>query len=635
MTHIENGGNNIETIQQYRGLFDKVNINDVFEELNTHKITNVFIDKSYKEFVTTTVADDAISSASASASASDYHLTTVDSPFFITKLVDKAIENGVHVDFINFNKPLFIIFNNVVTSYLFPFVISYFIFRAIIASRFSSSSNFPPFQSKNSFKSFKGQKKGLQEQQQQNFMSNFFYPFDNKDTKSDANLKNITLDSWAGSPEIKEECKDIISYIANKNKYNTMGAEMPKGILLEGPPGTGKTLLAKAIAASTSSHFISLSASEFVEMFVGVGAQRVRRLFQEARDNSPCIIFIDEIDAIGKQRSVGFNGGNDEKDQTLNQLLYEMDGFNNNENIVVMAATNRVDTLDKALLRPGRFDKVINIPLPDKYSRTQILNNYLKEKNTTDIDVSLLAELTNRFSGAELKKLVNEATIMAVKNNKTTVSNSDMLNSFEKSMVGLINNNANVSDDTKMRVAIHEIGHALLVINSSNYFDLLKVSIQRTNNGMGGYTLFNEKPELSEGGLYTRNIFKRNLAILMGGKAAESVVYGDDFVSLGATDDLKRANLLAGQMINNFGMGNKTNVFYNNVGANVANAGDLSDYKKYELEIESYSLVKTAYDEAKQFLTENKKSLLDLATMLKDKTNLYPNDILTNQTPDY
>ena len=231
---------------------------------------------------------------------------------------------------------------------------------------------------------------------------------------------NVSLSSWAGSPEVIEECKEVISYLERKELYKEIGADMPKGILFEGPPGTGKTLLAKAIATETNSTFISISGSEFVEIFVGVGASRVRELFDSARQNTPCIIFIDEIDAVGRQRGAGVNMANDEREQTLNQILYEMDGFNNNEDIVVMAATNRKDVLDQALLRPGRFDRIIKIPLPDRFSREKILDFYLRSKKLEKpFDISSIAELTDGFSGAELKNLINEAAILSARNNYT------------------------------------------------------------------------------------------------------------------------------------------------------------------------------------------------------------------------
>ena len=253
--------------------------------------------------------------------------------------------------------------------------------------------------------------------------------------------QNVSLSSWAGSPEVLEECKEVISYLENKELFAKLGAEMPKGILLEGPPGTGKTLLAKGIATETNASFISISGSEFIELFVGMGAARVRELFTNARNNRPCVIFIDEIDAVGRQRGAGINMANDEREQTLNQILYEMDGFNNNDDILVLAATNRKDVLDQALLRPGRFDRIIRVPLPDKFSREQILDFYLKSRPVEkSLNIRELAEITDGFSGAQLKNLINEAAIMSAKKNAAMILEIDLMRSFEKSIIGLVKN---------------------------------------------------------------------------------------------------------------------------------------------------------------------------------------------------
>jgi cell division protease FtsH len=449
---------------------------------------------------------------------------------------------------------------------------------------------------------------------------------------------NVTLDSWAGSPEVLDECKEVISYIDNKEKYKKIGAEMPKGILLEGPPGTGKTLLAKAIATETNSSFISMSGSEFVELFVGMGAARVRELFDSARENTPCIIFIDEIDAVGRQRGAGVNMANDEREQTLNQLLYEMDGFNNNEDIVVLAATNRKDILDQALLRPGRFDRIIKVPFPDKPSRIKILEFYLNSKTLEKpFDISSIAELADGFSGAQLKNLINEAAILSARNNYTSIQEKYIFDSFEKSIVGLIKTNATVSAPTKLRVALHESGHSLLALKYSEYFDFQKASIQPTYNGAGGYTIFTEKPEIREGGLYTKDMLKKRLIVSMGGKAAESVYYGDDFVSLGAIQDLKQANSLAKKMIGNFGMGEKLEVFFNEdidgdsnpfLGRGLALGGDkYSENTKHIMDSESLDLVKQAYYEAKKILNNNIDKLIDFSDLLQNNTVVYKKDV--------
>ena len=276
---------------------------------------------------------------------------------------------------------------------------------------------------------------------------------------------NISLSSFAGSPEIFQECTEVVSYLKNSTIYKNAGAEIPKGILLEGPPGTGKTLLAKAIASEAGANFISITASEFVEVFVGVGASKIRKLFENARNNKPCIIFIDEIDAVGRQRGAGINMANDEREQTLNQLLAEMDGFGDNEGILVIAATNRKDVLDSALLRPGRFDRLITVPLPDRDSRRQILNVHTKNKVfSKDVNLDLVAELTTGFSGAQLKNLMNEAAIYAARKGNTIINEIDIMNALDKLIIGLIKNNDTRDHVAKRRIAIHEVGHRLFGI---------------------------------------------------------------------------------------------------------------------------------------------------------------------------
>ena len=436
---------------------------------------------------------------------------------------------------------------------------------------------------------------------------------------------NITLNDWAGSKEVIEECKEIITYLRDNSYYKNVNAEMPKGILLEGPPGTGKTLLAKAIANESNSTFISISGSEFVEVFVGVGAMRVRSLFEQARRNQPCIIFIDEIDAIGKQRGRGnFMGGNDEREQTLNQLLTEMDGFKDNDGVTIMAATNRKDVLDEALLRPGRFDRIVSIPLPDASSRKQILELYLKNRNVDkSVSIEILSKLTGGYSGAEIKNLINEAAINAARNKKDTITEQFINEAFEKLTVGIMKKTDERDISTKERVAIHETGHALLAWLFSDYFDLQKVSIKSSYSGVGGYTLFTEKNEVSEGGLYTKDMLIKRLMVQLGGKAAESVFYGDDFVSLGATMDLKQANSLAKNMIEKFGMGEKLNVFYKDEDM-MSNA--YSENKKYEIENESALLVNEAYSNAKQIIEKNKDKIKKVIELLMEKITIDYNE---------
>jgi cell division protease FtsH len=444
---------------------------------------------------------------------------------------------------------------------------------------------------------------------------------------------NITLSSFAGSPEIFEECTEVVSYLKNETLYKNAGAEIPRGILLEGPPGTGKTLLAKSIASEADANFVAITASEFVEVFVGAGASKVRDLFNIARENKPCIIFIDEIDSVGRQRGAGVNMANDEREQTLNQLLAEMDGFEDNTGILVIAATNRKDVLDAALLRPGRFDRIITVSLPDKTSRKDILKVHSKNKRLDErINLELVAEVTSGFSGAQLKNLLNEAAIYAARRNETTIQESDILNAVDKLVVGLTRKIDTRSDESRRRVAIHEVGHAILCSLFNDSYELKKVTIQSTYNGAGGYTLFNENNNITESGLYTKNVLKKRLIISMGGKAAENICYGEEYVSVGAIEDLKQANSIAQRMIGNYGMGNQLETFYNEnidndrnpfLGRSLAAGDKYSDKTKEIMDKESMELVKYAYAKAKRLICENRNQFDVLVDQLILKNTLY------------
>lgn len=448
---------------------------------------------------------------------------------------------------------------------------------------------------------------------------------------------NVSLSSFAGSEEIMMECTEVVSYLKNATAYQAAGAEIPRGVLLEGPPGTGKTLLAKAIASEADANFVSVAASEFVEVFVGVGASKIRSLFDMARKNKPCILFIDEIDAVGRQRGAGINMANDEREQTLNQLLAEMDGFADNEGILVIAATNRKDVLDQALLRPGRFDRLLTVPYPDRESRKAIMQVHSKNKQLSpEINLDFVAELTTGFSGAQLKNLLNEAAIYAAREGATMITNLHMLSAIDKLIVGLVKQRDIRSDESKRRVAIHEIGHALLAAHFPEYFDLKKVTIQSTYNGAGGYTIFSEYQNITDSGLYTKDLFNKRLIITMGGKAAESVFYGDDHVSLGAVQDLKQANSLAQTMIGNYGMGKKLEVFYNEnvgdgrnpfLGRSMAMGNVYSEKIKDTMDRESLDLVIQAYQKAKQILTERRELMDALVEQLLKNTTLLGNDV--------
>ena len=609
--------NDLNILQNSKYYLTKENYNDVVHDLLNDKLSKIYIDTKLNQIVSVDnlPKNDLI--------YNHYHLADIN-PIVIPNLVEKSTDHLVSNYFVNFTPQNIVNIQNLAGQVLnlVSYALPIYLLISFISFVYRSNSN-----------------KGLGTSSWKQGNNGFNFPnFQKKETEF---VKpNITLDSWAGSLEVIEECTEIISYIENKEKYKEIGAEMPRGILLEGPPGTGKTLLAKAIASETNSTFISISGSEFVELFVGMGASRVRDLFESARKNRPCIIFIDEIDAVGRQRGAGINMANDEREQTLNQLLYEMDGFNNNEDIVVMAATNRKDILDKALLRPGRFDRIIKVPLPDKDSREKILEVYLNKKKTENqFDISAIAELADGFSGAELKNLINEAAIMSARNNETVIKEKYIFDSFEKSLIGLIKKDTNSTTYSthKLRVSIHEAGHALLSLKFNEYFDFQKVSIQSTYNGAGGYTIFSEKPEIREGGLYTKDILKKRLIVSMGGKAAESIYYGNEHVSMGAIQDLKTANNLAKRMIGNFGMGDKLEVFFNEdigddsnpfLGRSLAMGDKYSEYTRFLIDKEALGLVKEAYMEAKTILNNNYDKLLEMSNMLQEKKILYNKDII-------
>ena len=434
----------------------------------------------------------------------------------------------------------------------------------------------------------------------------------------------ITLKDWAGSPEIFEECTEIVTYLKNSTNYKEVGARIPKGILLEGPPGTGKTLLAKAIAGEAKANFMAVTGSEFVELFVGMGAARVRKLFQEARKKKPSIIFIDEIDALGKARNSasGF-GGNDEREQTLNQLLAEMDGFYGSEEILVIGATNRKDTLDPALLRPGRFDRIVTVPLPDANSRRAILAVHAEKLPITkDLDWASIVSLTAGYSGAELKNLLNEAAIMTARLGLKEITAEAIFQALEKLMVGVIKKTETRDQNTLERVAIHEIGHTLAVLNAPDIFDFEKVTIQSTYSGAGGYTIFREKESLTEGGMYTKNILRQRLMVALGGKAAETIYYGKDNVSLGAYQDLKQANDLAKKMIQDYGFGEELEV-YSKLPSESGFVSASSEYTASKIDQEIQMLVNSAYQNVTKLLEANYDKMEEIKTKLLTSETKY------------
>jgi len=594
-----------DNIARNRYLFGEKSYNTLVKNIQDHKVKNLY----FNERLDSVIAEDVENHDSP---LEDYSVTKI-TPFITDKLVDLSVKNDVTTTFAQVSppNPYFQVIGNVLNGaemFLLPGII-----LSVIINFFRVNS-----QMRNPASLFGGNK------------ANDL----NKD-KFNMQQANVSLASFAGSPEIFQECVEVVSYLKNSTLYEQAGAEIPRGILLEGPPGTGKTLLAKAIASEAEANFISIAASEFVEIFVGMGASKIRNLFNTARENKPCIIFIDEIDAVGRQRGAGINMANDEREQTLNQLLAEMDGFADNKDILIMAATNRRDVLDAALLRPGRFDRIINVPLPDVESREKILNVHTRNKILADsVNLSLVAELTGGFSGAQLKNLMNEAAILSARDGNVVITNKIILEALDKLIVGIVKKVDTRDEEAKRRVAIHETGHAILAAIYSNYFDLKKVSIQSTYNGAGGYTVFNEYRNITESGLYTKDMLYKRLMVGMGGKAAENIFYGDDHVSVGAVQDLKQTNSLAQRMIGNYGMGLKMEVFYNDevdnernpfLGRSLSMGAKYSEHTKEIFDKESLNLVKSAYAEAKTVLTENKESVDKLIQKLLE------NSILTGE----
>ena len=424
----------------------------------------------------------------------------------------------------------------------------------------------------------------------------------------------VTFDDVAGCDDSKMELQEVVEFLKNPEKFSQVGALCPKGVLLDGPPGTGKTLLAKAVAGEAKVPFISTSGSEFVEIYVGMGASRVRKLFADAKKNSPCIIFIDEIDSIGRSRGRGGPGSNDEREQTLNQILSEMDGFMGNTGIIVLAATNRVDILDQALLRPGRFDRKVPVNLPDKNGRYEILKVHSRDK-PLDIDVDLndIAANTIGFSGASLKNLLNEAAIIAARNGKNTIGSEQIDFAIDRITVGQpkpIGSNVR-----KEIVAYHEAGHALMAALTPSYDKVAKVTIIPRSNGAGGFTLFTPSEERIESGLYSQKYLKEQLMVALGGRVAEEIQFGEEEITSGASADLQQVRTLARKMVTQLGFTNQTNIdsfpvaWESNDPSETMYNSRLSPKTENFIDMEISSLVKEAYNKCKNILTTNKKLL--------------------------
>merc|ERR1711967_105646 len=367
----------------------------------------------------------------------------------------------------------------------------------------------------------------------------------------------VTFTDVAGIEGAKLELTEVVDFLKNPDRFTAVGAKIPKGVLLVGPPGTGKTLLARAVAGEAGVPFFSISGSEFVEMFVGVGASRVRDLFEQAKSNAPCIVFIDEIDAVGRQRGAGLGGGNDEREQTLNQMLTEMDGFDGNTGIIVMAATNRADVLDSALLRPGRFDRRVLVDLPDFKGRIAILKVHCKDKPfAPDVDIEAIARRTPGFSGASLQNVLNEAAISAARRGDPEIGWVDVDSAVDRILVGLEKKSGDLMSRQEL-VAYHEAGHAIVGALVPDYDQVQKITIIPRSNGAGGLTFFAPQESRLESGMYSKQYLESQLAVALGGRLAEEIIYGEDMVTTGASNDIQQVANIAKRMVKEWGMSDK------------------------------------------------------------------------------
>ena len=437
--------------------------------------------------------------------------------------------------------------------------------------------------------------------------------------------KSVTFAQVAGLKEEKEELEEIVDFLKEPGKYTGVGARIPKGVLLEGPPGTGKTLLAKAVAGEAGVPFFSISGSDFVEMFVGVGASRVRDLFEEAKHNAPCIVFIDEIDAVARRRGTGMGGGHDEREQTLNQLLVEMDGFGVNEGIIVMAATNRVDILDPAILRPGRFDRKVAVGTPDVGGREEILKVHAKNKPLgDDVNLQQLAQTTAGFTGADLENLLNEAAIIAAKENRSFIANKDVKRAFVKVGIGAEKKSRIISDKEKKITAYHEAGHAILFHVLPDVGPVYTVSIIPTGVGAAGYTMpLPEKDEM----FATKSRMLQDIMVSLGGRIAEEIIFGD--ITTGASSDIKKATKTARRMVTRYGMSDNIGVIcYDDdddevfIGKDLAHAKAHSEEISGEIDKEVKHIIDDCYTKAKDIILQHEDVLHSCAQLLLEKEKI-------------
>lgn len=436
----------------------------------------------------------------------------------------------------------------------------------------------------------------------------------------------VTFNDVAGIEQAKLELTEVVDFLKNADRFTAVGAKIPKGVLLVGPPGTGKTLLAKAVAGEAGVPFFSISGSEFVEMFVGVGASRVRDLFEQAKTNAPCIVFIDEIDAVGRQRGAGLGGGNDEREQTLNQLLTEMDGFEGNTGIIIIAATNRPDVLDAALMRPGRFDRQVVVDRPDYKGRREILNVHARGKTLSkDVDLEKMARRTPGFTGADLSNLLNEAAILAARRNLTEISMDEVNDAIDRVLAGPEKKDRVMSERRKTLVAYHEAGHALVGALMPDYDPVQKISIIPRGRA-GGLTWFTPNEDQMDSGLYSRSYLQNQMAVALGGRIAEEIIFGEEEVTTGASNDLQQVARVARQMIMRFGMSDRLgpvalgrqqgNPF---MGRDIMSERDFSEETASTIDDEVRNLVDQAYRRAKEVLVANRIVLDEIAGRLVEK----------------
>lgn len=442
----------------------------------------------------------------------------------------------------------------------------------------------------------------------------------------------INFDDVAGIEEAKEELQEVVTFLKKPEKFTAIGARIPKGVLLIGPPGTGKTLLAKAIAGEAGVPFFSISGSEFVEMFVGVGASRVRDLFKKAKENAPCIIFIDEIDAVGRQRGVGIGGGNDEREQTLNQMLTEMDGFEGNSGVIVIAATNRPDVLDQALLRPGRFDRQVTVDLPAYNGRLKILEVHARSKKIAeDVSLEAIARRTPGFSGAKLANLLNEAAILTARRRKEEMSMQEVEDAIDRITIGL-KLTPLLDSKKKKLIAYHEVGHALLMTLLPNAEPLNKVTIIPRSGGIGGFAQQSYNEDLVDSGLYSKAWIMDMIRIMLGGRAAEEIIFGDDEVTIGASNDIKNVAELAREMVTRYGMSELGMLAFESEGAMYAGRGgslsntDYSEELAAKIDHQVRRIAKQCHEDALNLLGQYRELIDDLVDRLLDEETMEGKD---------